>query len=131
MLILLVFLIPALCHAEEKGVEKFYKYSLYFLKPNVHLEAEGKLSETVYQKEFKADYLLIGERISTKERNVVGVLIVWSNENQVVLPIFEWEVEPGKKIMLCQSSSDGSAPRLSVQASDKASLLREIRKRLQ
>jgi hypothetical protein len=113
---------------DEASVRMKCKYVICMLYPKTQI-IEGALDKEEFASRFMKDYILGGERASPPAGSMVdGMLVVTDGRIVVSLPIVSWDAANGKKVYLCQGTSDpGRAPEFSAVAETREALIKKIK----
>jgi hypothetical protein len=91
---------------------------------------KGVLDMQRFQKWFKEDYGVGGERVETpKDATVFGVLVLTDGEETLVMPLYTWGNDKGR-YFACQSHTIGRAPMFGVLADTQKNLIDRMKSEL-
>ncbi len=126
-------LVVAIAHAAPPDARHAtpFKYAVVVFDHQANrVVCEGRISARQFQKWFKEDYAVAGERIETpKDATACGALTLSDGNEILVMPLYRWG--SGKvRQFACQSHEIGRAPMFSVVEEAEPVFFQTIRNRL-
>src|SRR5574340_997711 len=126
-------LVAALAHALPPGspVPHQFKFKgVLFGHPDNRVICEGRIPAGQFQKWFKKDYPVGGERVETpKDAAAIGALVLTDGEEVLIMPLYRWG--SGRDThFACQSAGVGRAPMFSVVEQPQETFFQVIKRKL-
>ena len=91
---------------------------------------EGQISTDKFQKWFKQDYAVEGERLETpSSASVFGALVLTNGEEILVMPLCSWGTDQDR-YFACQSNAIGKAPMFCVLEQSQKDFLAALKSQL-
>jgi hypothetical protein len=116
----------------KKPDQKTIRYEAITIKGNQpETVFQGNISPEQFQKWFKSDYVVGGERIEVpKDATLFGTLVLTDGQQILVMPFYTWGDEKHKDYR-CQGFEVGKAPAFAVSGQSEKVFLQSMKKRLE